>query len=189
MGTIVHKRYANQWDFASGTGQPPFNQNNLKLFSPGGTSTLVRTRLWIEFRVESYSLTDTRQADLEWFAGIFPMVGVQHYHGATDPASSDNPISGDLANNWVIYEALRGENEQMAKSPNGWNTWSRAWRAVPSTIDSHAERSPHGDANQSVWLSWTWIDPNFLLNRSHASFDLVYDTQVQVMADFFFKQH
>lgn len=185
--TGVHHRYVQWFDFAANPAECPERQVSLKMFSPGVSYFLVRTRLWVEFRVEAYSLTDSQQPDLEWFADMWPVVGVEYFTGSADPVASDDPIGSLESGNWVIWDGLRGENEQVVLSPHGFNTWSRAWRSIPSTMDSFARRSPGTNAAQSLWLAWNWMDPANLINRSHESFDLVFDLQVNVACDSFWK--
>jgi hypothetical protein len=186
---VFHKRYYNWMDFATGSGNPPEQQRNLMIFDPGVTSTLVRSRLWIEMRVEAYSQADSQQPDLEWFANIFPVVGLEYFSGSAPPIQSNLPIGGLDANDWIIWDPLAGSNEQVVTSPHGWLTWSRVYKSTPYILESFAQRAPGANASQTVWLAWEWNDPNNLLNRSHASFDLVYDTQVMVTCDTFWKEH
>jgi hypothetical protein len=184
---ITHERGESWISFAAGDPNAVILQDNYLILDPGDGFTLVRTRLYAEWRVYAYSLTDSAGIEPFWWQGIVPFMGVWFTHGFSTPMTGIEPIGGDLDNNWVIWEKMSGELDWFGVSDNGHRIWSYVWRFQGGIAESFAQRKPPPFENLYCYLSWNWFDPNNLLNRSHLSFDLVYDTELNYGIDFFLK--
>jgi hypothetical protein len=185
--TIIHDRSVGFQNFGRDPTEAPNPQINLKISEPGPGYVLVRSRLFLELRIAAYSLSDSDQPDQFWWSGIFPVVGLWYNAASAVPGFSDSPISGYLNNQWIMWDGLSGDVDNVTVSPNGHQRWVYKWRYLNTTMDSHAQRTPHGEATQSVWLSWELMDPAGLIDRSHLSFDVVFDLQAEWAADLFWK--
>lgn len=188
MTTRIHLRSLFSENFFVDSPNPPARQVFLTVANPGINHFLYRTRLSIELRVRAYSQGDLTNPPERWYVNMFPVVGVYYDAAASVPTSVPDPIGAELDPNWVIWDKLEGENEEVYLSTGGFRRYVRKWRNPSGVLESLAKRTPHGAAAQSLWVCWNFNDPSSFIDRTHGSFDVVYDLEADLVIDSFWQQ-
>lgn len=181
--TFIHDRSYGAYDFAADPDQAPNPELSRMISQPGANHTLTRARLGFEARIAAYSQTDSDQPLDFWWSEMFGVVGLWYTAGASAPSASLDPLANREDPNWIIWNYLHGEIESMVTTPHGFHRWTRVYRGEWDMLESFAERNPHGAADQSVWLSYSFNDPTTIIDRSHDTFDVVYDLQYSFASD------
>ena len=185
--TIVHTRTLYSQNFFDDAPNPPARQVFLTVANPGIHLTLIRTRLQIDMRVRAYSQGDSANPPEYWYRNLFPVVGVLYQAAPFVPPGVDDPIGGAEDLEWVIWGRLEGRIEEVQTSTAGFRRYVNRWSFPGGVCESFAQRQPGLMATQSVWLGWNWHDTANLINRTHGSFDVVYDLAVDATIDLFWK--
>lgn len=182
-----HTRYTNIFNFNGDAPEPFQRQVDLLMVNPGNTEYLSRTRSFVEFRIAAYSQTDTQEPPGEFWDDMHAFVGVWYDPGPHIPTESEDPIGGNDSSKWVMWAQMTGDLESVIVTQNNWHRYTYAFRLPGGVADSFAKRKPDktSGGTQSTWLAWNIYDGNNFINRSHASFDIVYDLQVKCAVDHF----
>lgn len=187
--TTVHQRYIGLLNYNGDAPEPLQLENTRRMTTPGNTSFLYRTRMFIEFRIAAYSQTDSQEPPGEFWDDMHGFVGVWYDPGPSIPGNSDDPIGGVGSDKWVQWEMLTGDLESVIVTQNNWHRYTYAFRLAGGISESFAKRKPDPTpgGTQSTWLAWNFFDGNSFINRAHGSFDVVYDLQVKWAVDHFFQ--
>lgn len=184
-----HFRNHGHYNFNGDDPDPTAMGITYQLDNVGETAFLYRSRMFLEFRIAAYSQTDSDQPADEWWDNIQCFAGLEYIIGPVAPLNSSEPIGGANGETWVQWEQLTGSVESMVTTPAGWHRWTYAYRLAGGISESFAKRSPQGLPNPTSWIAWNFVDQNDYINRTHASFDVVYDLQVNYAVDQFFQYY
>lgn len=183
----IHVRNNANYSFTDGDDHSAAHEDHLPIAAPGFWWTLVRVRLMIEFRIFAYSLSDSSNPGSLWYRNMYPVVGVQAIEDETALPSGDLPMGGEESPTWVIWEGLQGQPDNTQVSTGGFNQDVRVWRPQYHFLDSHAKRAPEEGTQITVLLAWEWNDPFNLIDRTHGSYDVVYDLNITYAVDCIFQ--
>lgn len=185
--TTLHYRTAGTVVFDGETPEPPVQQSNLIVANPATNCFLYRTRLWLEFRVWAWSPVDDETIFFNWYNSLFAIAGVEYIAADVVPDGSSNPLSDHDSATWVQWEALNGTLEQKFTSHGGNEFMTYRASLAGGISESFAKRKPGAFATQSLWLAWDWYENPEFINETHASFDPVFDLQVNYAVDSFWQ--
>lgn len=181
----THERNIGHLNFNGDAPLPLTMTDTLSLSQPGHTWYLYRTRMWLEFRIAAYSQTDSDEPPGEWWDNIGCFAGLQYFLGSDARVTSDEPIGGVDSLNWVQWEMLPGEVESVIITPAGFHRWTYVYRLANRISESFAKRTPSDGEEPTFWLAWNFRDPDEFINRTHVTYDVVYDLQVNWAVDSF----
>lgn len=188
-GTFLttHVRNNANYSFTDGDPHSAAQEYQLPVAAPGHGWTLYRTRLMIEFRIFAYSISDSANPGFLWWRNLYPVVGVQAVAATGPILVGDLPMGTEEADWWVIWEALQGSADTTIATPGGFNQEVRVWRPQNHFLESFAQRTDFDVGQVTVLLGWEWNDPFDLIDRTHVTYDVVYDLNVTYGIDCFFK--
>lgn len=163
------------------------NQDALPVAAPGGDWTLYRTRTLVDFTIWAYSQDDDENPVDRWWSQMYPIIGVEAVSAVEAQPTGSLPQGGEEGTDWVVWEQLQSYADTDVKSDGGFQRQSRIWRLSAGICDSKARRRAAVGEQLTILLAWEWNDPDSLINRSHSSFDTVYDLEVRWSVDNFFR--
>lgn len=160
-------------------------QNSLPVIFPTPGSTLIRTRLFIQFRILNYPDTGDVVLDTQWWQDVCPYYGILVTDTPVNPIPVDDPLGGEQSDEWVIWGMGIGKWDGTGPDQDfptiQYVTYS--WEPPGGISESFAKRKTTVGFIPAMYLSWNWSDRHNFINQAHGSFPIAYDMAVQIGLD------
>lgn len=142
-------------------------------------STLIRSRLSIEFRIKHFQTQPSAGPLTQmWWSPIFCMVGLYFIQQSIAPGQGGDPIGSGFAENWVILDKLQSSIEWTGVDDAGNPAETLVFKQPTGVAETSTQRLFANNPFMSLFLCWNFNDPRNLINRSHLSFPEAYDLAV-----------
>jgi hypothetical protein len=160
-------------------------QDNLVAVSPTPGSTLIRTRLFIQFRILNYLTTGAATLETQWWQDTTPYFGMLVTDTAHPPLLVDEPIGGLMSNEWVIWGQGIGSLDVIGPEPIFTPSYyvTYKWQPEGGLSESFARRKTTAGNSPQMWLSWNWLDRHNVINTAHGTGAIAYDLAVNWSVD------
>lgn len=160
-------------------------QVNLHWDAPAGGATLVRTRLWLDFRVVHYLYTGDAVNISQWWQDMTPIFGVLVTDTLDDPVTVDDPIGGKDNPNWVEWGMAVGQFDGSGPDEDFPSVTyvTYKWSPAGGMSESFAERKTTVGNFPKLWLVWNWIDRHNKINLSSGASSNAFDLSINYAID------
>lgn len=160
-------------------------QNNNIVFLPTPGATLIRTRLFLQFRVLQYPNTGATLVGTQWWQDLLPLYGVYVDDSVTIPDVGIDPIGGAGDPRWVIWGAGVGSLDGYQVDPDFPTLFDTTykWDMPGGLSESFAKRKTTVGHSPVLYLNWNWKDRHAFINREPGSFPVDYDLSINYAID------
>lgn len=155
------------------------------VIEPTPGSTLIRTRLFLQFRILNYPTTGDVVLDTQWWQNMAPYYGIVVDDSAVVPGEVGDPIGSASDYPWVIWGmgvgTWDGTGPDQDFPTDQYVTYS--WQAPGGLSESFAKRKTTVGHAPSMWLAWNWFDRHDWINQASGSYPIAYDLAVNIGLD------
>lgn len=178
-----HLRFVGNYEFPVDDRATLMSQ--FPIIEPTPGSTLVRTRLFLQFRVLNYPTTGDVVLDTQWWQNMAPYYGLVVDDSSDVPEAVGDPIGSASDYPWVIWGMgigrWDGTGPDQDFPTDQYVTYT--WTASDEVNESHAQRKTTVGNHPSMWLCWNWFDRHFWINQAGGSYPIAYDLAVNIGVD------
>lgn len=160
------------------------NNTNI-IIEPTPGSTLIRTRLFLQFRILNYALTGDTTVEDQWQQDLQPYYGLYVNDTDIEPGVGADPIGDASDFPWVIWGVGVGALDSYQANPDftGFFDTTYRWDMPGGISQSFAKRKTTVGNHPLVYLNWNWTDRHEVINREHGSFTVAYDLSINYGVD------
>jgi hypothetical protein len=160
-------------------------QDNNVIIEPTPGSTLIRTRLFLQFRILNYPLTGDVILPTQWWQDMQPFYGIYVDDPVELPETGGDPIGDTSPYPWVIWGVGVGSLDAIQPDPDfaPLLDTTYVWNMPGGISESRAERKTTVGHHPAMYLNWNWQDRSILINQAHGSYPIAYDLSVNYGVD------
>lgn len=160
-------------------------QDNNIIIEPTPGATLIRTRLFLQFRVLQYALTGDVVVPTQWWQDMQPYYGLYVDDTASIPDTGADPIGDATDFPWVIWGVGIGHLDAYQGNPDfsGLFDTTYRWDVPDGLSQSFGKRKTTVGNHPAVYLNWNWTQRINRINQEHGSFTIAYDLSINYGVD------